>query len=61
MTDVFIATEDDGSQWVTLEDYQLLSREYNAFVTKHHFGDPCVFCGTPHDKVVSGDCPQENK
>ena len=28
MDDVFIATEDDGSQWVMLEDYQALQQKY---------------------------------
>lgn len=23
-----------------------------------HFGDPCVHCGTPHDEVAPGPCPQ---
>jgi len=22
-----------------------------------HWGDPCRFCGTPHDEVEVGDCP----
>jgi hypothetical protein len=22
-----------------------------------HRGDPCIFCGTPHDEVEIGDCP----
>jgi len=22
-----------------------------------HQGDPCVFCGTPHDEVEPGPCP----
>lgn len=22
-----------------------------------HKGDPCVYCGTPHDEVEPGDCP----
>ena len=22
-----------------------------------HLGDPCVFCGTPHDDVAIGPCP----
>ena len=22
-----------------------------------HQGDPCVFCGTPHDDVAPGACP----
>jgi hypothetical protein len=29
-----------------------------------HFGDPCQFCGTPHDEVEIGPCPkkiEENK
>lgn len=21
-----------------------------------HLGDPCIYCGTPHDEVVVGDC-----
>ena len=21
-----------------------------------HLGDPCVFCGTPHDEIKSGPC-----
>ena len=28
MEEVFIATEDDGSQWVMLEDYQALQQKY---------------------------------
>lgn len=23
----------------------------------HHKGDPCIYCGTPHDKVKVGPCP----
>lgn len=23
-----------------------------------HFGDPCIHCGTPHDEVARGACPQ---
>lgn len=26
-------------------------------MTKEHFGDPCVSCGTPHDDVAVGECP----
>ena len=22
-----------------------------------HLGDPCIYCGTPHDKFEIGDCP----
>ncbi len=22
-----------------------------------HYGDPCVYCGTPHDEVAVGNCP----
>ena len=22
-----------------------------------HLGDPCIYCGTPHDSVEIGDCP----
>lgn len=22
-----------------------------------HFGDPCAYCGTPHDDVKPGPCP----
>ena len=22
-----------------------------------HFGDPCIYCGTPHDEVAPGPCP----
>lgn len=22
-----------------------------------HVGDPCIYCGTPHDNVSIGDCP----
>lgn len=22
-----------------------------------HFGDPCIYCGTPHDTVAPGPCP----
>lgn len=22
-----------------------------------HQGDPCIFCGAPHDEVEIGDCP----
>jgi hypothetical protein len=22
----------------------------------HHFGDPCIHCGTPHDNVPVGPC-----
>jgi outer membrane murein-binding lipoprotein Lpp len=25
-----------------------------------HFGDPCVYCGTPHDDVTPGQCPGEH-
>lgn len=23
----------------------------------HHFRDPCIYCGTPHDGVKPGPCP----
>lgn len=22
----------------------------------HHFGDPCIHCGTPHDEAAPGPC-----
>ena len=22
-----------------------------------HFGDPCIYCDTPHDLVAPGPCP----
>jgi len=25
--------------------------------SKAHFGDPCIYCGAPHDDVSIGDCP----
>jgi hypothetical protein len=25
--------------------------------TGHHFGDPCIYCKTPHDEVAIGPCP----
>ena len=27
----------------------------------HHFGDPCIQCGTPHDDVEPGSCPAFKK
>ena len=27
----------------------------------HHFGDPCIYCGTPHDNVEPGPCPARTK
>jgi len=24
---------------------------------KPHLGDPCIFCGTPHDEIKIEDCP----
>ena len=27
------------------------------FTHRHHQGDPCIFCGTPHDEVKVGPCP----
>lgn len=52
--DVFVATEDDGSQWVAFEDY------ISALRSKSHIGDPCKFCGMAHDDVAIGDCPNRN-
>jgi hypothetical protein len=26
-----------------------------------HLGDPCVYCGTPHDSVEVGDCPGNSR
>lgn len=25
-----------------------------------HLHDPCIYCGTPHDEVEAGDCPDPN-
>ena len=30
-------------------------------VTKAHFGDPCIHCGTPHDDVKPGPCEGAGK
>ena len=27
----------------------------------YHLGDPCIYCGTPHDDVESGPCPAHIK
>lgn len=27
---------------------------------RKHIGDPCIFCDTPHDKVLPGECPGGN-
>ena len=29
--------------------------------SQHHFGDPCIYCGTPHDDVEPGSCPAFKK
>src|SRR6185437_14279311 len=25
-------------------------------MSQHHFGDPCIYCGVPHDEVPPGEC-----
>lgn len=53
MGDVFIATEDDGSRWVMLEDYQALQQKYLLDKAEHGV-QPTVL--TARRKLVS--CPQ---
>ncbi len=30
---------------------------FHSDKAQHHFGDPCIYCGTPHDDVEIGPCP----
>lgn len=36
---------------------QMLAAHHAQPGGKAHCGDPCIYCGTPHDAVAVGDCP----
>lgn len=41
MSEIFIATESDGSQWVSLEDYNAAIQKINNLETSTY----CAYCG----------------
>lgn len=40
--------------------YHYLSDQEIKVQTAHK-GDPCIYCGTPHDEVEIGPCPERVK
>lgn len=42
---------------VPFENLWVATRAARILESKmHHFGDPCIHCGTPHDAVDPGPC-----
>ena len=50
-------SEQDHSPSACADTHRVAAESNAQKAVTAHYGDPCLYCGTPHDEVATGPCP----